>query len=637
MQDKNESTILLIIKYTPPFFIILLSIIVTFMLFNNNKRVFEKEKENTKKQFIENNKELIKNDVDKLYDYIKKEQALTEEKLKLNLKERVEEAYSIAMNIYNENKHLGEEAVTKLIKDALRNIRFNNGRGYFFIYNFDYECILLPINKKQEGLNFYNFKDSNGLYITREIIKRMDKTKDDVILTWWYHKPNDLKNQYKKLAYNKYFKPYNWFIGTGEYLDNFENDLKKEILRYTKNYNFSIDEYFFIIDYNGKYLNHANLDLNGKNALKTGTTPAKDIQSIINIAKNNSSGFLSYTQLVKPGTTHSSQKTSYVRGLDTWNWAIGKGFYVDDINKIIKNQEEIINLKLRDNLKRILMITLILTLVLLLISLYMSKLLERKFKKYQMQIEKNLSELTKQQDILAQQSKLAAIGTMIGNIAHQWRQPLSLISTIATGTKLKKEMNILDEKELAEDLDTINETTQYLSKTIDDFRNFFNSNKIKKEFSIKEAFENCFNLISSQFKNHDIQIIKNIKDIEIHGIQTELVQVLINILNNSRDELIKLEKQKKLILIDTKKVKNELIIKIQDNAGGVDEKIIDHIFEPYFTTKHQSVGTGIGLYMSQEIVVKHMKGTIDIENVEYLYENIKYKGALTTIKLRVHK
>ncbi|WP_320033876.1 cache domain-containing protein [Halarcobacter sp.] len=635
MKNSNERIILLIIKYTPPFFIILLSIVITFILFQNTKNVFFKEKEITQNQFINNNKDKIKTDVNHLYEFIRKEQALTEKTLKENLKERVNEAYSIAMNIYNENKHLGKEKVKKLIKDALRKIRFNNGRGYYFIYSFDYECILLPINKSLEGKNFYNYQDSKGLFLTREIVNRI-QNQNEVFLTWWYHKPNDMQKQYKKLGFNKHFEPYNWFIGTGEYFNDFEDDVKKNVIKYIKNYNFTNSEYFFVLNYDGKYLNHADEELIGTNAFEVGNTKPEDIEKIIDAGKNNSSNFVSYVQLRKPNTDMSAKKTSYVKGIDNWQWIIGKGFYENEVNEIIKKEEKLINQRLRDNLKQLILFTIVLTIILLLISFYMSKFLKKKFRNYQRQIEKKQNELVRQQEMLAQQSKLAAIGTMIGNIAHQWRQPLSLISTIATGTKLKKEMGSLEDKELIDGLDNINQTTQYLSKTIDDFRNFFNTNKVKKEFSVEEAFNNCFNLINVQFKNHNIDIIKNINDSIIYGIQTELVQVLINLLNNSRDELLKLENQKKLIFIDTKEKNDELIIQIKDNAGGIDEKIIKHLFEPYFTTKHQSQGTGIGLYMSEEIIVKHMRGTITIENTEFTYENIHYKGALATIKLKLH-
>jgi signal transduction histidine kinase len=634
--DKNEKIILLIIKYTPPFFIMILSIIISFILFENNKKVFEKEKQATQKQFIENNKKYIKGEVERLNAYIRNEQEQTEKKLKENLKNRVNEAYTIAMNIYKENKNLGEKKVTKLIKDALRNIRFNNNRGYFFIYSFDYECILFPIKPEMEGKSFYNFKTNKGFYLTREIVKRL-KNKEEGFLTWWYHKPEDLTKHYKKLGFNKYFEPYNWYIGTGEYIKDFEEDVKENVLSHIQNYKYLDSEYFFIIDYRGKYLNHIDNKLIGNSAYKADNIKPEAVKEIIAKAKNNSAGFITYTQTNKPGTKEPAVKTSYVLGVDNWQWIIGKGFYKEDVNKIIEKEEQLINQRLRENLKKLILFTLVLTVVLLLISFYMSAFLKRKFKKYRLQIEKNLEKLTKQQEILAQQSKLAAIGTMIGNIAHQWRQPLSLISTIATGMKLKKEMQDLDEKELFENLDKINDTTQYLSKTIDDFRNFFNSNKVKKEFSVKEAFKNCLNLISVQFKNNDIELIENIEDIKIYGVQTELIQVLINILNNSRDELIKIKDQRRLIFIEAKEEENSLIITIKDNAGGIDEKILDHLFEPYFTTKHQSQGTGIGLYMSEQIIVRHLKGSISMKNCEYDFENKHYKGALTIIKLHLYK
>ena len=115
-----------------------------------------------------------------------------------------------------------KQEIKEIIQNALVNIRFNKGRGYFFIYSLDYECILLTRCKTDlEGTNFYNFKDGKGMYLTREIVKQM-KTKKEGFLTWWYHKPADMNKQYEKIGYNKYFEPLNWFIGTGEYIKDFE-------------------------------------------------------------------------------------------------------------------------------------------------------------------------------------------------------------------------------------------------------------------------------------------------------------------------------------------------------------------------------------------------------------------------------
>ena len=234
----------------------------------------------------------------------------------------------------------------------------------------------------------------------------------------------------------------------------------------------------------------------------------------------------------------------------------------------------------------------------------------------------------KKNKILFQQSKMAAMGEMIGNIAHQWRQPLSLITSAASGIKLRKELDLLDDKDHDASLNSIIETANYLSNTIDDFRYFFTPNKNRTTISSIELFKKVFKLLASEFKSKNIHIIKNIEELKISTYENELIQVIINVLNNAKDELIKSEDNKnRSIFIDLYKDNQNMIIKIKDNAGGISDDIIDRIFEPYFTTKHQSQGTGIGLYMSEEIIFKHLKGEISVCNKETIIEKNTYKGA----------
>jgi signal transduction histidine kinase len=229
---------------------------------------------------------------------------------------------------------------------------------------------------------------------------------------------------------------------------------------------------------------------------------------------------------------------------------------------------------------------------------------------------------------------MAAMGEMIGNIAHQWRQPLSAISATATGLKIQKELDCLSPDEIDSSLTAINNSVQYLSKTIDDFRGFLNpNNKDRKIFMISDSLDKALNLVSSQFAAKEIEIIKDIEEYELFSIENELVQVFINIFNNSKDILITKENQKRLIFIKTYKKNNSFYIEIKDNGGGIKDSIIERIFEPYFTTKHQSQGTGIGLYMSQEIVRNHLNGTLMVENATYMYKDIEYIGAKFTIKI----
>lgn len=241
-------------------------------------------------------------------------------------------------------------------------------------------------------------------------------------------------------------------------------------------------------------------------------------------------------------------------------------------------------------------------------------------------------------DLLSHQSKMAAMGQMISNIAHQWRQPLSQISTTATGLTLKKEHNILEDDEFYKSMDAINETTQYLSNTIDDFRNFFKPTKEKEIFFLDDTIDKSFVLIGTQLKDNNIKIIKNISHIEIFGFENELVQTLLNIFNNARHELIKMDKNKaRLIFIDCVTKEKQVFIKVKDNAGGIPDSIISRIFEPYYTTKEKSQGTGIGLYMSQEIISKHFHGKLTVKNQSYTYEENSYVGAEFIITLNISK
>ena len=623
MNYKNEKQILNIIKFTPPLFILSVSIIITIFLYTEKQASLEEEKQQIKTQFIRTNKQIIKNDVDKLYDFIKTTQKETEKELKINIKDRVHEAHRIASAIYKDNKDTKTDLQIKtIIKDTLAHIRFNEGRGYYFIYSLDnYECILLPVARNLEGSSFYNFKDGRGEFLTRKIVKQIKK-EDEAYLSWWYYKPNDKTAQYKKIGFNMHFKPYNWFIGTGEYFIDYEETVKNEVLKYIKRLSSSENSYYTILDYEGNVLTS---NLKSKETLKINNLNKKEL---ITIAKLGS-GYLSYNNS-ENSTTKNSIKTSYTKGLNDWKWVISKSFKEDEIDQLFKEKENKLNEKFNKKVIFIFSITFILTFVLLAISIYISTILKAKFKKYKENIEEKIKENTKQHHMLSQQAKMAAMGEMIGNIAHQWRQPLSLITTSASGMKMQKEFDSLDDETFERSIYNITNSAQYLSKTIDDFRNFFKTDKVSSNIKIQDILEKTLKLTKEQLKSNDIKIVKNIENYEIYGVENELIQALINIINNSKDALITKDYERQ-INIDTYSNKNKGILKITDNGGGIDLDIIDKVFEPYFTTKHKAQGTGIGLYMTEEIIKKHLEASIRIKNKITVIDGIEYKGLETKI------
>lgn len=236
------------------------------------------------------------------------------------------------------------------------------------------------------------------------------------------------------------------------------------------------------------------------------------------------------------------------------------------------------------------------------------------------------------QQILLQQAKLAAMGEMLENIAHQWKQPLSIITTLTSGILLNKELNILTDEFLKDGLNNITNSVKYMSKTIDDFRNFYNNKLEKKEFSIKNSIEKSLVLLSSKLMKNNVIIIKNIEDIEILGYENELIQVYMNILNNAMDSLENLKDEIKIIKITGRIEGNKAYIEFLDNAGGINEEIIDKIFDSHFTTKDATKGTGIGLYMSR-IIISKAKGELDVFNKTFDFKEKSYKGANFIITL----
>jgi len=234
-------------------------------------------------------------------------------------------------------------------------------------------------------------------------------------------------------------------------------------------------------------------------------------------------------------------------------------------------------------------------------------------------VEEKVNEIRKKDSVLSQQSKMAAMGEMIGAIAHQWRQPLN---ALAINIQLLEDMyedGSLDKKTLKEFIDKNMQTIQFMSNTIDDFRNFFRKDKTKTEFDVKEVIEKTLNLQKAQLKDHNIKVETNLESVKIKGYKNEFMQAILNIISNAKDVIDEKREQDSnfqgKIKILSKKEDDRVIIEIEDNGGGIPNEIKDRIFEPYFTTKEEGKGTGMGLYMTKEIIDR-INGKIKVENTK---------------------
>ena len=219
-----------------------------------------------------------------------------------------------------------------------------------------------------------------------------------------------------------------------------------------------------------------------------------------------------------------------------------------------------------------------------------------------------------QEKLLVQQNKLASMGEMISTIAHQWRQPLSEINGLVLAIDIDYKKNKLSQEILNQHLDNVEVTTAYMSNTINDFIDFFKPNKEAETFFISQAIETALNLLS-RTNNSNIDIIyeKN-NDIELLSHKSELIQALLIVLNNAIDACLPNPSQTAQIVIETTLHLESLTITITDNGCGIESEIIDKIYNPYFTTKHQSKGTGLGLYILKMIMHQTIKGEVSIES-----------------------
>ena len=247
--------------------------------------------------------------------------------------------------------------------------------------------------------------------------------------------------------------------------------------------------------------------------------------------------------------------------------------------------------------------------------------------KLEQRIEAEVEQRRQKEQLLIHQSRLAAMGEMIESIAHQWRQPLNIIGLAMSNIEMKRQLGLLNDTEIENNSDIINTNLTFMSNTIDDFRNFFNLNKERIAFKPTQPINDIFHLLSEQLSYAKITYaIHNECNEDIYGVVNEFKQVILNIVNNAKDVIVAKNDQSggKIDVLLRCEAKR-LIIDISDTGGGVPPNIAKRVFEPYFTTKFQKQGTGIGLYMSKVIIEQHFEGSISVSN--------NTQGAVFTIDL----
>ena len=316
-----------------------LMVAAIFILFE--VREFNKDAELNRELGLQVKKAQVKSEVEKVIDYIHFTRLFMEKRMEDNLKKRTYEAWSVINNIYNSNKdRLSKSQIIALIKDALRPIRFNNGRGYYFIVSLEGKELLYPVHPEYEGKGLLELKDAKGNYVIRDEINIVKGQGEGFVQGYWVKPDTDKQNAFAKTSFVKIYKPLDLYVGCGDYLIDTKKDIQEDVKQRIKHARFGKNGYVFVNTFDGVAV------VIDSDKYKEGDTVwevedpygVKVIQEEWKAVNKPGGGFIDY-HWVKPGTNQIAPKISFIKGVNEWQWMIGAGVYIDEIEeKITKDR-----------------------------------------------------------------------------------------------------------------------------------------------------------------------------------------------------------------------------------------------------------------------------------------------------------
>jgi len=544
---------------------------LSFYYAQHNEVAYELEK--YEKTLMDSQKDTLQEKVENLTQFIHYYDGRSSEKIKEDVKNIVNVTADMANNLYDENHgKIEENELKEIIKSALRKIKFEGDIGYLFLLDLEGNA-LVHIDDKVVGTNIMDIQDVKGKYILKEFHKVLKEKGEGFVDYYWYIVSEDKKEMHYKISFVKLLDCYDWYIGAGEYLKYMTKFVQKDILEYIKaNAKFK-NGYFFIANSKNKLIFH----------------PFE--ASIGDVSKEQKKGFM-----------QDEKHISYTQYVEEYDWYVTAIKDLNEIQSSIEAKNVSSEAKAKESIKTNLYLLLFSWIVSLLLSLYLSTIINRMLKKYE-------KKLTAANDKLVFQSRQALIGELFSMIAHQWRQPINKIASILAVLRFGLPEKKLNHLEIDAKCQEIEESVEFMSETIDDFRTFYQPKEGSEKVNLRELIEKSIDFLEGSIRKKDITIIKELREIEYELYANEFLQVMINLIKNAIDSL---EKSGEINIKLLQKGKN-IIITVEDNGTGIDLGSIKKVFDPYFTTKEDSMG--LGLYMTKMIVEKHMKGTIEVERL----------------------
>ena len=607
---------------------------------------FHAASEKMRHDYVANQKQKVKNEIQKVIHTIQYERGRAEERLKHKIKNKVEQAYNTTLYIWKKYRRSESKGqITQRIKDALRSNHFFNGRGYYFILDLDGIEVLNPAFPELEGKNLSRSKDQtirNNINNTLAYFSAGNSAR--FVKNKWYKPTAKDNKKYTNIRYIKFFKPYRWCIGTSDYLDDVEAQIQDELINLIAGYRFDKEGYIFINRFDGRPLlsNGKRLDTQKKLWDAFGKR-AKTVFEKELIAARKKEGDFIYYHWKKLQSDSLSPKVSFIYGIPEWQWIVGAGVYIDDIEKDIEHLHQALFAKSRSDLMRNIFIVLIILIVFLVLWFLIARRIKKemslfatffshaahsnqiidlqniKFKEFRSMAESaNIMLQTKQaaDEKLLKIKKLESVGILAGGIAHDFN---NLLTGIFGNISLAKMHLNKEEKSFRyiESAEKAIERATALTKQLLTFAK--GGEPVKKDVQIGTLVKEIagFNLRGSSVKLN-FRASASLWRTEVD--KGQFSQVIANLVINAKQAMP--TGGTLFIRVENCAAKSQcrgipgpeqdwIKITIQDEGTGIPEKYLHKIFDPYFTTKQN--GSGLGLATVFSIIQKH-EGAIEVDS-----------------------
>ena len=625
----KEKNLPKLIIYTPVLAILIITILTIYFFITIQNEYFIQESNRLETNFKQKQKNQIQDQIKTILSYITHQEEIYTNSASEKV---IKRTYVLSSRLTQLSKDLdlevNEEKREKILSNLINSETSTS--NYFFAYDVNRSKIIQPSNKD---------------------IKKEFKKDDKFFENYLFFEEGKLISfEYsEKIVFIKYLPKLNWIVGNIEDIKVDIDFIKKSALSFISKIRFDKNGYIWIYDTNHVLISDAfRKNLVGTNEKDLFSNEKYIVKDLVKKAIDNENGAFIRYLWTKPNEKIESKKIAFVQLFEEWNWVLGAGLYEDDIQKTISKNKKSLAKRIEKYVQYIILISIFITFAVIILSIIMSNKITKTFAKYKLDVHQNelklkqlnislnkkvqigIKEAQKKDRAMLHQSRLARVGTMISMIAHQWRQPLSEVSGILmeleTATKFKKS----NDKFVLECIKDSDKLLNYMSDTIDDFRNFFKPSKQKVRFSVKTACLNALSIVNASLNDFNIKINKDFQEnVIVCGYPREFSQVILNLLLNCKDVFEDRKTINPQINFSSKIINEEVKIIIEDNAGGINTENIDVIFEPYFTTKSSLKGTGLGLYMSNMIIEKNMNGKLNVTNSN--------TGAVFEIVLKANK